>query len=94
MILIKYAKTGYVEEEFHSVFEGCFWQRERGGGDLHMDEWVPHIHAIVFPVMEGRLRARAFLPDRQAMRDLHVKYHEYTRACGLEPERSVYAYRT
>lgn len=53
---------------------------------LHMDERVPHIHAIVFPIMEGRLRARAFLPDRQAMRDLHVKYHEYTRECGLEPE--------
>lgn len=63
-----------------------FGRENVAAATLHMDERVPHIHAIVFPVMEGRLRARAFLPDRQAMRDLHVKYHEYTRACGLEPE--------
>ncbi|MEH2932538.1 MobV family relaxase [Candidatus Ventrimonas sp. KK005] len=63
-----------------------FGRENVAAATLHMDERAPHIHAIVFPVREGRLRARAFLPDRQAMRDLHVKYHEYTRECGLEPE--------
>lgn len=53
---------------------------------LHLDEGTPHIHVIIFPIENGRLRARAFLPDRQSMRDLHVKYHEYTKECGLEPE--------
>lgn len=53
---------------------------------LHMDEGSPHIHAIILPIENGKLRARAFLPDRQSMRDLHVKYHEYTKECGLEPE--------
>lgn len=53
---------------------------------LHMDEGTPHIHAIIFPIVNGKLSARSYLEDRQAMRDLHVKYHEYTRECGLEAE--------
>lgn len=53
---------------------------------LHMDEGTPHIHAIVIPIKDGKLSARSFLPDRQAMRDMHVKYYEYTKEVGLEPE--------
>lgn len=53
---------------------------------LHMDEGTPHIHAIVIPIKEGRLCASAFIPDRQAMRDLHLRYHTYTKECGLESE--------
>lgn len=53
---------------------------------LHMDENTPHIHAIIIPIKDGKLSARAFVPDRQAMRNLHTKYHEYTKEVGLEPE--------
>lgn len=53
---------------------------------LHQDEGTPHIHAVVIPVKDGKLSARAFIADRQAMRDLHVHYHSYTKECGLEPE--------
>lgn len=53
---------------------------------LHMDEGTPHIHAIVFPIANGRLSARSFIENRQALRDMHVRYHEYTKECGLEAE--------
>ena len=53
---------------------------------LHMDEGTPHIHAVILPIKDGKLSARAFLPDRQAMRDLHTKYYQYTKEVGLEPE--------
>lgn len=53
---------------------------------LHMDEGTPHIHAIVIPIKNGKLSAKSFLPDRQAMRELHTKYHQYTKEVGLEPE--------
>ena len=53
---------------------------------LHMDEGTPHIHAVIIPIKDGKLSARAFLPDRQAMRDLHTKYYQYTKEVGLEPE--------
>lgn len=53
---------------------------------LHMDEGTPHIHAIVFPISNGRLSARSFIENRQALRDMHVRYHEYTKECGLEAE--------
>lgn len=53
---------------------------------LHMDEGTPHIHAIVFPIINGRLSARSYIGNRQALRDMHVQYHEYTKECGLEAE--------
>lgn len=53
---------------------------------LHMDEGTPHIHAIVYPIANGRLSARSFIPDRQALRDMHAQYYEYTKECGLEAE--------
>ena len=53
---------------------------------LHMDEGTPHIRAVIIPIKDGKLSARAFLPDRQAMRDLHTKYYQYTKEVGLEPE--------
>ena len=56
---------------------------------LHMDEGVPHIHAVVIPITEeGRLKGTAFFPNRQAMRDMHKRYHEYTKEVGLEAEAS------
>lgn len=93
-VLLSYGQ-GELPEEFllkqwklRSVefLQDIFGEENVAAATLHMDERTPHIHAIVFPIKEGRLRARAFLPDRQAMRELHVKYHEYTRECGLEPE--------
>lgn len=53
---------------------------------LHMDEGTPHIHAVIIPIKDGRLCASAYIPDRQAMRDLHLRYHGFTKECGLESE--------
>lgn len=55
---------------------------------LHMDEGVPHIHAVVIPVIDGKLKGSAYLPDRQALRDMHKRYHIYTKEAGLEAEAS------
>lgn len=56
---------------------------------LHMDEGTPHIHAVVIPIADGRLQATSYyIPDRTAMRDMHRRYHEYTKEVGLEAEAS------
>lgn len=53
---------------------------------LHMDEGVPHIHAIVIPIANGKLNASAYIPHRREMSDMHRRYHEYTKEVGLEAE--------
>lgn len=52
---------------------------------VHMDEGAPHIHAIVMPIKDGKISARAVHGDRDGLRALHQKYYEdYMRKCGLE----------
>lgn len=53
---------------------------------IHMDESAPHIHAIVMPIKDEKLSARAVNGDRDGLRNLHQKYYDdYMRQCGLEP---------
>lgn len=73
-------------EQSKRFLEDQFGKENIASAVLHMDEGTPHIHAVVIPVKDGKLSARAFIKDRQEMRDLHTKYHEYTKECGLEPE--------
>ena len=54
---------------------------------VHMDEGAPHIHALIMPIVDGRLSARKINGDRDGMRALHTRYYEdYMKHCGLEPE--------
>lgn len=73
-------------EQSKNFLIAIFGKENIASAMLHMDEGTPHIHAIIFPITNGRLSARSYIEDRQAMRDLHVKYHEYTKECGLEAE--------
>lgn len=61
-----------------------FGQENIAGAVLHMDEGVPHIHAVVIPIKDGILKATAYIPDRQAMREVHNRYYNYTKELGLE----------
>ena len=93
-IMMSYG-TNHLPEDFSikhwsvqskKFLEDTFGKDNIASAVLHMDEGTPHIHAVVIPVKDGKLSARAFIKDRQAMRDLHVRYYEYTKECGLEPE--------
>ncbi len=54
---------------------------------VHMDESVPHIHAIVIPEYNGKLSARQIHGTRDKMRQQHVTFYEnYMCEVGLEPE--------
>jgi len=54
---------------------------------VHMDESAPHIHALVMPIVNGKLSARQVTGDRNGLRALHTRYYEdYMKECGLEPE--------
>lgn len=54
---------------------------------VHMDEGAPHIHAIVMPIKDDRLSARALIGDRDGLRALHERFYtDYMKECGLEPE--------
>lgn len=54
---------------------------------VHMDESVPHIHAIVIPEYEGRLSAYKIHGTRDKLRQQHVNFYEgYMCEVGLEPE--------
>jgi flagellar biosynthesis/type III secretory pathway protein FliH len=52
---------------------------------LHMDEKTPHIHAIVVPVVEGRLSCKKFFTP-QSCTKWQVTYAQYT---GLEKGQSA-----
>lgn len=73
-------------EQSKKFLMNTFGRENVASAMLHMDEGAPHIHAIIFPITNGKLSARSYIEGRQAMRDLHVKYHEYTKECGLEAE--------
>lgn len=51
---------------------------------LHMDEEMPHIHAVIVPMKDGKLNGSAFIGDRDGMRKMHDEYNKYVKECGLE----------
>lgn len=54
---------------------------------VHMDESVPHIHALCMPITDGKLSAYATIGDRNALRELHERFYDgYMSKLGLERE--------
>lgn len=51
---------------------------------VHYDESSPHIHAIVIPMVNGRLNAKSYLPGRGSCSKLQTEYHEAMKEFGLE----------
>lgn len=50
----------------------------------HGDESTPHIHAMVIPMVDGRLNAYHILGNRQKMRGLQDSYAKAMESFGLE----------
>ncbi len=52
---------------------------------VHLDESTPHIHAVMVPMVDGRLNCRKLLGgSRQVLRDLQSGYAGAVRHLGLE----------
>lgn len=51
---------------------------------LHMDERVPHIHAIVIPMHEQKLNCSHYISGKESMRELQDSYGEKMSEFGLE----------
>ena len=66
------------------------WLNERYGKEnvaystLHLDEKTPHIHAVIVPLVDGKLNAREIFGTREKMRDMQDSYHERVKFMGLE----------
>ncbi|ANI89314.1 hypothetical protein A9P82_08495 [Arachidicoccus ginsenosidimutans] len=51
---------------------------------VHKDEGAPHIHAVIVPVVEGKLNCRALLGGREKMRGLQTSFAGAVEGIGLE----------
>ena len=66
------------------------WLRARFGENLvhavlHMDEATPHIHAMVVPIIEGKLANKRFFGgERDAFGKWQTDYHQAVEHLGLE----------
>lgn len=67
------------------------WLAEKHGAGcvvaewIHLDERSPHIHAIVVPLCNGVLNAKAFLGGKEACSDMQTDFHTQCGApFGLE----------
>lgn len=50
---------------------------------LHMDEGTPHIHAVMIPIVDGRL-AGSKIFSRSSMREMHDRYYDRVKDLGFE----------
>lgn len=70
--------------------ENVKWLQDTFGKDnvisavLHKDEATPHIHAMVIPIVNGRLNARHFTGGKKTLSDMQTSYGEYMAKVGLE----------
>jgi hypothetical protein len=51
---------------------------------VHKDENAPHIHAVIVPVINGKLNCRAFLGGREKLRAMQSSIAEIMKPLGLE----------
>ena len=70
--------------------ENVKWLQDTFGKDnvisavLHKDEATPHIHAVVVPIVDGRLNASHYLGGKGALSNLQTTYGEYMKRVGLQ----------
>ena len=51
---------------------------------MHLDEKTPHIHAVVVPMVEGKLNASYYLDGKKKLRNIQTEYAEKMNHWGLE----------
>ena len=66
------------------------WLIERYGKEnvvnftVHKDESSPHIHAVVVPILEGKLNCRAFLGGRQKLSEMQTSFAKSVEHIGIK----------
>lgn len=66
-----------------SYFRDCLpWAAQNFGGfdnmlsaDIHMDESAPHMHVLLLPLIEGRMKGSDLVGNRQRLEFLHNDFH-------------------
>lgn len=51
---------------------------------LHRDEGTPHIHAVVIPMIDGKLRGKRYMDGKLQMSQMQTSYAKYMKPLGLE----------
>ena len=63
------------------LFTACYgWTKETFGGellsfDVHLDESAPHAHAVILPLIDGKMQGRKLMGDRGNLMRLINKFH-------------------
>ena len=72
------------------LFTACYgWVKETFAGellsfDVHLDESAPHAHAVILPLIDGKMQGRKLMGDRGNLMRLINKFHaEVARHYGL-----------
>lgn len=66
------------------------WLHERYGQEnlvnftVHKDEQTPHIHAVIVPIVDGKLNCRALLGGRDKLRQMQTGFARVMEPLGLE----------
>jgi len=66
------------------------WLIERYGREnvvnftVHKDESNPHIHAVVVPILNGKLNCRAFLGGREKLSEMQTSFAKSVEHIGLQ----------
>jgi hypothetical protein len=66
------------------------WLFERYGREnvvnftVHKDESTPHIHAVIVPIMDGKLNCRGYLGGREKMSEMQTSFAKAVDHVGLQ----------
>jgi hypothetical protein len=66
------------------------WLFERYGREnvvnftVHKDESTPHIHAVIVPIMDGKLNCRGYLGGREKMSEMQTSFAKAVEHVGLQ----------
>ena len=86
--LVCSAATKNKWENFKNIsrhfLEGRYGKENLINFSIHMDEETPHIHAVVVPIVDGKLNSKALFGDRQKLRDLQTDFAKAVACLGLE----------
>jgi hypothetical protein len=64
--------------------EKTFGEKNIASIDIHYDEATPHIHAIIMPIYQGKLRMAHWSDGPQKMRKLQDDFYKEVQDLGLE----------
>ncbi len=77
-------------QETKPFFNSCYeWIKETFAGellsfDVHLDESAPHAHAVILPLIDGKMQGRKLMGDKGNLMRLINKFHnEVARHYGL-----------